>query len=189
MHTRGDTELLGSCSLISLGAPGFSLKPAWPSGAHPEPPTTSYSVTPHPTIGPQRDPDSAADAAGQVKGSGGKRHCCLSPRPSAGLVPGRQGVSRPLVGVCQSHSPAASGPGLAGHTLPSGRDGGGGMERSGEEAVSPPASPHPTPAPTPRGPDLTIPGDWTWPHPSLRVTTLGRGSGSRPNVHSWGPNP
>ena len=98
-RTHVGTQLLGSCSLISLGAPGFSLKPALPSGAYPEPPTTSFCVMPHPTIGPQRDPDSAPDKVGQVKGSGGKRHCCLSPRPSAGPVPGRQGVSRPLVCV------------------------------------------------------------------------------------------
>lgn len=44
-----------------LGAPGFSLKPAWPRGPTQSPTPTSFWARPHPTIGPQRDPDSAAD--------------------------------------------------------------------------------------------------------------------------------
>ena len=65
-----------------------------------------------------------------------------------------------------------------------------GMERSGEDVCV--LLPPPPPGLRDREPDLTIPvgGGWaTRPHPSLRVTTLGSRSGSRPSAHSWSPNP
>lgn len=60
---------------------------------------TSCCVTPHPLVSPQRDPDSAANTAGQVKGSGGNvtlaGYHVLPPGP----VPGRQGVATPSPGL------------------------------------------------------------------------------------------
>ena len=140
---------------------------------------------PHPTVCPRRNPDSASVAAGQVKGSGGNvTAACHHVRPLAQFPAVRESAA-----PCgQSHSPA-SGPAtwLAGHVLPSGlRDG----EVWGGRVCPPPPSPPRPEGQRTRPPHSRGGGGWaTRPHPSLRVTTLGSRSGSRPSAHSWSPNP